>query len=77
MINFGSDDIGGTSLPHIPEAEIQRVAIEEDLSEIERIQVLLSKKNPEQKSYFFNNILNIFRLSYSQIGELKVNTFDK
>ena len=34
--------------------------LEEDLSETERIKVLLKKETQDQKSYLFNNIENIF-----------------
>lgn len=37
--------MGGTLLPFIDDEEIQEFMIEEDLSEIERVKVLLKKKN--------------------------------
>ena len=75
MINFGSDDIGGTKLPYIPEAEIEKFIIQEDLTELERIKILLSKKNYDQKAYFFINIENIFKLDSSS-EKIKVNSFE-
>ena len=44
-----------------PEEEILRFTIEEDLSECERIKILLSKKDPMQYSYVFFNAINIFK----------------
>ena len=44
-----------------PDEEIQRFTIEEDLSECERIKILLNKKDPMQYSYVFLNAINIFK----------------
>ena len=44
-----------------PEEEIQRFMIEEDLSECDRIKLLLSKREPSQFGYVFLNAVNIFR----------------
>lgn len=44
-----------------PEEEIQKFTIEEDLTECERIKLLLSKRDPNQFSYVFLNAMNIFR----------------
>jgi hypothetical protein len=51
-----------TRLPHIPEHEIQECTIPEDLGELDRIKLLLSKENEDQQSYFFTNIENIFSI---------------
>ena len=48
-------------LPQIPEEEIQRFMIEEDLSECERIKLLLNKREPSQYGYVFHNAVSIFR----------------
>ena len=37
------------------------ITIEEDLTECERIKLLLSKRDPNQFSYVFLNAMNIFR----------------
>jgi len=37
--------------------------LEEDLPEIERVKILLTKDNNDQLSYFFNNIENIFKIN--------------
>ena len=44
-----------------PEEEIQRFMIEEDLSECERIKLLLNKRDPNQYGYVFLNAVSIFR----------------
>ena len=44
-----------------PEEEILKFVIDEDLSECERIKILLSKKDPMQYSYVFFNAINIFK----------------
>ena len=44
-----------------PEEEIQKFTIEEDLSELERIKLLLSKREPSQFGYVFLNAVNIFK----------------
>ena len=48
--------------------------IEDDLTEIERIKLLLTKKNQDQKAYFFINIENIFKIESEE--NIKVNSFD-
>lgn len=37
--------------------------VPENISEVERIKLLLLKSNEDQQSYFFSNIENIFQLS--------------
>lgn len=44
-----------------PEEEISKYTIEEDLSECDRIKLLLSKRDPNQFGYVFLNAVNIFR----------------
>ena len=44
-----------------PEEEIQKYMIEEDLSECERIKLLLEKRDPNQYGYVFLNAVSIFR----------------
>jgi hypothetical protein len=53
-------DVAGKKLPHIPEYEILEFTTEENLTEAERVKILLQKKNNDQLSYFFNNIESIF-----------------
>lgn len=48
-------------LPQIPEEEIQKYMIEEDLSECDRIKLLLGKRDPNQYGYVFLNAVSIFR----------------
>ena len=48
-------------LPEIPEEEVQRFMIAEDLTECERVKLLLHKREPSQFSYVFLNAVNIFR----------------
>jgi len=55
------DEHGEFSLPQIPEEEIHRLTIAEDLTECERIKLLLNKKDPLQQSYVFLNASNIFK----------------
>ena len=44
-----------------PEEEIQKYMIEEDLSECDRIKLLLGKRDPNQYGYVFLNAVSIFR----------------
>ena len=48
-------------LPEIPEEEVQRFMIAEDLTECERVKILLMKREPNQFSYVYLNAVNIFR----------------
>ncbi len=47
--------------PPQPEEEVAKVTIAEGLSEIERVKLLLGKKNSTQQQYVFVNAENIFR----------------
>ena len=50
------------TLPQIPKEELDRLTLQEDLSEAERIKLLLTRNDqPQQQSYVFANALNIFR----------------
>ena len=44
-----------------PEEEINKFTIAEDLTECERIKLLLNKRDPNQFGYVFMNAVNIFR----------------
>jgi len=44
--------------------------VAEDLSETERIKVLLGKKSEDQQAYFFTNIENIFSLNKDQFHNI-------
>ena len=44
-----------------PAEEIAKFTIDEDLTECERIKILLAKKDPTQQGYIFINAINIFR----------------
>jgi len=50
--------------------------IAEDLSEIERIKVLLKKETQDQKSYLFNNIENIFLIDKGLYHNIYGNEYD-
>ena len=45
----------------IPEEEVKRFLIEEDLTECERVKILLKKREPNQFSYVYLNAVNIFK----------------
>ena len=48
-------------MPIQPEEEILKYTIEEDLSECDRIKLLLDKREPNQFGYVFLNAVNIFK----------------
>jgi len=58
---FGSDERGEFKAAKLSEEEIAHHAIPDNLSEADRIKVLLSKKDFLQQSYVFANALNIFK----------------
>lgn len=49
----------------------------EDLSEIERLKILLKKDNNDQLSYFFNNIEQVFKIERPTHHALFGNEYDR
>lgn len=50
--------------------------VQEDLSEVERVKILLKKDNNDQLSYFFNNIESIFKINRPQYHSLFGNDYN-
>ena len=60
-----------------PEEEINKFTIAEDLSEMERIKLLLEKRDPQQFGYVFLNAVNIFRGDAEMQAEIIPLLIDK
>ena len=60
-----------------PEEEINKFTIQEDLSECERIKLLLNKRDPNQFGYVFLNAVNIFRNDIEMQAEIIPILVDK
>ena len=64
-------------MPHIPEYEILEFTTEENLTEAERVKILLQKKNNDQLSYFFNNIESIFWIKWPEFHSIFGSDYEK